>query len=110
MIIAIVTIALPTFVQRILPLPLYGRIALSIVILLPLGLLMGVPFVSGLAHLEKQSSHLIPWAWAINGALSGVSGVLAAMIALSLGFQATLFAGGLIYMIAWFAARQLTRQ
>lgn len=109
LVIAIVTIALPTFVQRILPLPLYGRIALSIVILLPLGLLMGVPFVSGLAHLEKQSSRLIPWAWAINGALSGVSGVLAAMIALSLGFQATLFAGGLIYVVAWFAAPHLTR-
>ncbi|MEA1977559.1 MAG: hypothetical protein U9N80_06630, partial [Chloroflexota bacterium] len=78
--------------------------------LLPLGLFMGVPFVSGLAHLDRQSSPLIPWAWAINGALSGVSGVLAAIIALSLGFQATLFAGGLIYVVAWLAARPLTRQ
>jgi hypothetical protein len=99
-----VTIALPTFVQWILPLPLYGRIVLTIVILFPLGLLMGVPFASGLAHLETHSSHLIPWAWAINGALSGVSGVLAAMISLSMGFQATLFTGGLIYLVAWFAA------
>ncbi len=110
LIIAIVTIALPSFIQWILPLPLYGRIALSIVLLLPLGLLMGVPFVSGLAHLERQSSPLIPWAWAINGALSGVSGVLAAIIALSLGFQATLFTGGLIYVVAWFAALKLTQQ
>ncbi|MEE9514002.1 MAG: hypothetical protein V3V46_07980, partial [Anaerolineales bacterium] len=104
LIIAMVTIALPTFVQWILPLPLYGRIVLTIVILFPLGLLMGVPFASGLAHLETHSSHLIPWAWAINGALSGVSGVLAAMISLSMGFQATLFTGGLIYLVAWFAA------
>jgi hypothetical protein len=108
--IAIVTITLPTFIQWILPLPLYGRIALSLLILLPLGLLMGVPFVSGLAHLERQSSPLIPWAWAINGALSGVSGVLAAIIALSFGFQATLFTGGLIYVVAWFAALKLTQQ
>jgi hypothetical protein len=71
---------------------------------------MGVPLVSGLAHLEKQSSHLIPWAWAINGALSGVSGVLAAMISISMGFQATLIAGGLLYVVAWFAARQFTQQ
>ncbi|MEE8120931.1 MAG: hypothetical protein V3T55_05350 [Anaerolineales bacterium] len=110
LIIAIVTIALPTFVQWILPLPLYGRIAITIVILFPLGLLMGVPFISGLAHLETHSSHLIPWAWAINGALSGVSGVLAAMISLSMGFQATLFTGGLIYVVAWFAALKLTQQ
>ena len=102
--ISLLTIALPAFVHWILPLPLYARIALSIVILLPLGTLMGVPFVSGLATLEINSPQLIPWAWAINGALSGVSGVLAAMISLSLGFQATLFAGGLIYLVAWFAA------
>ena len=109
LIISSLTIALPAFVQWILPLPLYGRIALTIVILIPLGLLMGVPFVSGLAHLENHSSHLIPWAWAINGALSGVSGVMAAMISLSLGFQATLFTGGLIYLVAWFAAPKFPR-
>ena len=108
--ITLLTIALPTFVQWILPLPLYGRIAVSIVILFPLGFLMGVPFVTGLAHIEINSSYLIPWAWAINGALSGVSGVLAAMISLSLGFQATLIAGGLIYLVAWFAAPHLPRQ
>jgi len=107
--ISLLTIALPTFIQWILPLPLYARIALSIVILLPLGLLMGVPFVSGLAHLESNSSHLIPWAWAINGALSGVSGVLAAIISLSMGFQATLFTGGLIYLVAWYAAPHFPR-
>jgi len=107
--ISVLTIAFPTFVQWILPLPLYARIALSILILFPLGVFMGVPFASGLAHLEINSSELIPWAWAINGALSGVSGVLAAMVSLSLGFQATLFAGGLVYLAAWFAAPHFSR-
>lgn len=107
--ISLLTAALPAFVQWILPLPLYARIALSIVMLFPLGLLMGVPFASGLAHLDINSSQLIPWAWAINGALSGVSGVLAAMISLSMGFQATLFAGGVMYLVAWFAAPHFSR-
>ncbi len=107
--ISLLTVALPAFSQWILPLPLNARIALSIVLLFPLGLLMGVPFASGLAHLEIKSSQLIPWAWAINGALSGVSGVLAAMISLSMGFQATLFAGGLMYLVAWFAAPHFSR-
>ena len=110
----VVTLILPAFMQWILPLPLYVRIALSIILLFALGFLMGIPFISGLAYLEINTPHLIPWAWAINGALSGVSGVVAAMISLSMGFQATLFAGGMVYLVAWlvsarFSPRKNTR-
>jgi hypothetical protein len=99
--IPILVIGLPVFIHWILPMSLYARIALSILLLFPLGFLMGIPFISGLALLEVDDPHLIPWAWAINGALSGISGVVAAMISLSNGFQMTLFIGGILYLVAW---------
>jgi hypothetical protein len=62
---------------------------------------MGVPFAAGLRRLEGRSPGSIPWAWAINGAISGVSGVLAALISLDAGFTITLIVGALAYLGAW---------
>jgi hypothetical protein len=70
-----------------------------IVLLLPLGVLMGVPFASGLRNLEHQHTGWIPWAWAVNGAFSGISGVAAAMISLDAGFQVTLISGWIAYLL-----------
>jgi hypothetical protein len=100
-----ITIAgLPVLVQLGLPWSLAPRLGLAIAVLFPLGLLMGIPFASGLRRIDPGS---IPWAWAINGAASGIGGVLAAMVSLDLGMRATLTAGALAYVAAWLTARKL---
>jgi len=43
----------------------------------------------------------VPWAWAVNGCASVVSGVLAAIAALSFGFTVVLLAGAACYAGAW---------
>ncbi len=101
---AITVVSLPALIQLGLPWPPGPRLALAVLLLFPLGLLMGVPFASGLRRIEAGA---IPWAWAINGAAAGISGVLAAMISLELGMRAALSAGALAYLAAWFAARKL---
>ncbi|MBN1889371.1 MAG: hypothetical protein JW850_15355 [Thermoflexales bacterium] len=84
--------------------PLGARFGLSVLGLAPLGFLMGVPFPAGLARLERASPELIPWAWAINGALSVIASVGAAMLALSAGFSAVLLAGAACYGAALVAS------
>ena len=101
---ALTVVSLPALIQVGLPWPPGPRLALAVLLLFPLGLLMGVPFASGLRRIEAGA---IPWAWAINGAAAGISGVLAAMISLDLGIRATLSAGALAYLGAWLAARRL---
>jgi hypothetical protein len=59
-----------------------------------------MPFPQGLRRLAPRE---VPWAWAANGALSVVSSVLSALLALSLGFSAVLVAGALCYAGAWLA-------
>ena len=103
------TIALlPTAVDLGLAWGVAARLAFTIVILAPIGLLMGVPFAAGLHRLEVRAPGSIPWAWAVNGAVSGVSGVLAAMISLDAGFTVTLAVGTLAYLGAWVTASKLT--
>ena len=83
-----------------LGLPEWGRIALTILIIAPLGFLMGLPFAGGLSVVENRDSSLVPWAWAINGTFSVISSILAVMIALSWGFPAVFWLGALAYAIA----------
>jgi hypothetical protein len=90
-----------------LSLPEWGRIALVILIIAPLGLLMGLPFAGGLSVVERRDSSLVPWAWAINGVFSVISSVLAVMIALSWGFPAVFWLGALAYAIALLTFRRI---
>ena len=75
---------------------------LAALVLAPLGTLMGIPFASGLRRIGPAQ---IPWAWSANGALSGVGGVVAAMLTLDLGFRMALIVGALAYLGALVATR-----
>jgi hypothetical protein len=83
-----------------LPLPLAGRVAITVIAILPLGALMGVPFPAGLARLDSSRPGLIAWVWAVNGCASVISAVLAAMIALTWGFAVVLWAAAAAYGLA----------
>jgi len=99
--------AVPLVIQSALFLPLPVRIGISIILIIPIGILMGIPFPTGMRRLESILPGMIPWAWAINGALSGVSGVLAVLVALDLGFTAVLFVGFLAYFGALLTAGRI---
>lgn len=89
-----------------LQLPLAVRWPLSVLSLAPLGFLMGIPFARGLDAIRPMPD-LVPWAWAINGGASVVAGVLAGLLALSLGFAWVLWIGGALYALAWISRPNL---
>ena len=90
-------ILLPMLFRSALGLPLAARFAIGAISLAPLGVLMGMPFPKGIAWLENTSPDLIPWAWGVNGAVSVVASVLAALVALSVGFTVVLVTGAICY-------------
>ena len=85
------------------------KIILVFLELIPLGLLMGIPFPTGLQHLGFHAPLLIPWAWVINGSLSVLAPVLAIMLAMAFGFDAVLFLGALSYCLAFVTWKAVTR-
>ncbi|MFW6184245.1 MAG: hypothetical protein ACOC8X_10655, partial [Chloroflexota bacterium] len=100
---ALYPLLLEPFAALALRLPSLTRIPLTVLVLAPLGYLMGIPFAGGLRVVEHYDPSLVPWAWAINGSFSVISAVLAVMIALSWGFSAVLWLGAAAYASALLA-------
>jgi hypothetical protein len=89
---------LPMLFRSALGLPLGSRFVIAVLVLAPMGFLMGVPFAKGIGILEQRAPGLIPWAWAVNGCTSVLSSILAALGALSWGFSAVLAGGAACYV------------
>jgi hypothetical protein len=102
---------LPALFRLTLAQPLGVRIGLTVVVLAPVGFLMGTPFPSGLRHFLGESEHSphLPWIWSINGAASVIAAVLAALLVLSFGFGWVLVIGSGCYVGAGIMAAVFTR-
>lgn len=96
---ALLPIILRSFVGLTFPIKLF----LSAALIVPLGFVMGMPFPTGLRLLDESSigtQGLTEWAWAMNASASVLGSVLAMVIALHFGLNATLLCGALAYASA----------
>ena len=84
--------------HNLLGLPQVAKVAISIAVVAPLALLMGMPFPSGLRRLHDPAA--IPWAWGINGTASVLSSMVATLVAVHFGFTAVVAAAALLYVVA----------
>jgi hypothetical protein len=108
---------LPHLLHALLGLSLLARSAVTLLLIAPIGFLMGIPFPSGLAWIESspiKASHLntqwmTAWVWAVNGASSVVASILASLLSLSFGFRLTLGIGIVCYALAWIAIKKLDK-
>ena len=101
---------LPPLFRLLLGLPLALRLLAAILILAPLGFLMGMPFPKGIALLSDRASGLIPWAWGVNGCASVLSSILSVMIAVAFGFSWVLVGAAVAYGVALGAIYPLAEQ
>ncbi len=100
LLVALSPLALPALVDAALPLDLAGRVAVTAAVALVLGLLMGVPFPSGLRVAGASDPQGVAAFWGAN-ALSSVLGTAAAMaLAVAIGFSAALWLGAGLYALA----------
>jgi len=97
-------LALPKLVPMLLWLPLWGRIAVAIVMIAPLGLAMGMPFPRGLKQTGEGSLPAPPFYWGLNGVMSVIGSVTTVFVALIWGFQASMLMGSACYVLAALAS------
>ena len=95
---ALYIFALPPLFEALLPLELTWRVAVSIGLLAPLGLLMGMPFPLGIRLVDRVNPALVAWAWGVNGFGSVIGSILAVMLAQSYGFAAVIGLAVAIYL------------
>jgi hypothetical protein len=109
-VLTIYAVSLTPVLRNLLYLELTPRILISVVLIAPLGLLMGMPMPLGISMLNRMQPELIPWMWGINGATSVVASVLAMVVSLNIGLRGTLLVGMGIYGIAWVAMWGIQRR
>lgn len=88
------------FIDQTIRQPIMLRSLLSVFLIMIPAVLMGVPFPAGLKTWGTDSN--IPWYWGVNGVASVAGSVLAAVIALTYGFDANLDVAAVFYLLAGF--------
>ncbi len=101
---------LPHWLAAWVGLAFNARLLVSAVLLIPLGFLMGMPFPTGLRAFAARPAlqvanamtddNAVEWAWAMNAAASVLGSVLAMVIAIQFGLNATLACGVAAYLLA----------
>jgi hypothetical protein len=79
------------------------RIALTVMLLAPIGLLLGMAYPLGITVLRGYGEELVPWAWGLNGVMSVVASVVATFIGSRIGFSAALLSGVAAYALGFVA-------
>ena len=103
-----VVVATP-IVNWAIPLSRELRIAVAVAMLLPIGVVLGIPMPTGLRLLSRTAPQMVAWAWGMNGALSVVGATLAIFIAMNWGFTVALLAASSTYLFAAAAFLTATR-
>ena len=84
--------------------PQAARVAAVVLLMAPLGFLMGIPFPLGIRAVGLGlGAKAVPWMWAINGISSVMGSGLSILMALELGFTPALMVASLCYFLAFLA-------
>lgn len=93
-------LVLPPLLAALVGLAFALKLAMSFVLLAPLGFAMGMPFPTGLRALNAGTNGSIEWAWAMNAAASVLGSVGAMVIAIHFGLGVTLLCATGSYVAA----------
>jgi hypothetical protein len=105
-------LTLPQLLNLLIGIPFVAKLVVSAGLLVPLGYLMGMPFPTGLRALaaapvpglltteNEAAENAVEWAWAMNAGASVLGSVLAMVIAIQFGLNATLACGAVAYLSA----------
>ncbi|MGH9840907.1 MAG: hypothetical protein ACREEM_19200, partial [Blastocatellia bacterium] len=109
-VLALYALALPRLLDATLSASTPVRIIIAAAVVAPLGLLMGMPFPTGLRRAGREANGLVSWAWAVNGAASVFGSTLTVLISMSYGFTVSFLAGAGAYALALGVAAWMTWQ
>ena len=109
--VAVVSLAAALGLARLIdvgiPWVLSARIAFAVLLIAPVGILLGMPLPGGMRLVAADRADIIPWGWGINGAFSVVGATLAVFIAMNWGFSVTLMSAAAVYTLAALTLRSV---
>jgi len=75
------------------------RIAIVIALLVPTGLVLGMPFPTGMRIVEARCPQLLPWGWAVNAFFSVFGSIFCIVLSMAIGFTNVLLVAIAVYVI-----------
>ncbi len=97
----VLLLVLPPLLDATLGWSIGLRAAITMLLLMPLGFAMGIPFPTGLREVGRWKGDIVPWAWGVNGVVSVLGSVTAMLGGKLWGFQTVLLGGAAVYAIAF---------
>jgi hypothetical protein len=90
---------LPVVLASFVGAPTGLKIVVTVVMLAPLGVLLGMFFPCGMRLARLASADATPWYWALNGIFGVLCSALAVFISIHLGISTNLFIGAACYAL-----------
>ena len=84
---------------RLLGLPFPVRILVAVVVVGPVGCLLGVFVPTALERLKSEAPSFVPWAWGINGMFSVLAPLLSIAVSMTWGISALFLAAVPVYLV-----------
>ena len=84
------------------------KLFLTLIFIIPLAFLMGMPFPVAITYLYSSSGLQIPWAWGVNGYFSVISTVIAIIISVEVGYSMVMVGAAMAYFGALIAYVSVT--
>jgi hypothetical protein len=106
---AVMSFVLPWLVPALLPLSLSVRVPVAVALIVPFGLVMGMPFPRGLRLTGLGSLPSAPFYWGLNGVMSVFGSVGTVVVALVFGFQIAMLAASACYLVAAIASQGMSQ-
>ncbi len=104
-------VGLDNLTNSLLDQSLAVRVLVSLIVLAPLGLCLGMFMPLGLSLVGKLSDHAdeyIAWSWAVNGFFSVIGSVLTTILSMSFGFSTVQYMALVVYAIAALAFTRIS--
>jgi hypothetical protein len=78
--------------------PLSAKIAASIAVIFPVGILLGLFFPAGMRLARATGTHETPWYWALNGVFGVLCSALAVLISIYAGISVNFYLAAACYL------------
>jgi predicted membrane-bound spermidine synthase len=108
-VVLIMSLVTPLVFRAFLGLIIFWRITIALLLVAPLGFVLGMPFPLGLRLAMQRSSALGSWAWGVNGFFTVIGTILALMLGMMIGFRLVLLLASGCYLAGLLALSRLSK-
>jgi spermidine synthase len=107
--VAVIRFILPAMASSMVSSPMAARIPATVALLIPLGILMGFAFPTGMRLVRIVKAGETPWYWALNGVFSVLSSAVAVFVSIYFGISTSLTIGVACYLLLLFCIPGMLR-